>query len=478
MTLPADRWVDANRVFHDALAHPADARVAYVREACGDDQALCDEVLSLLGFHEHAETFLATPAADVTLAGTHVGPYRVLREVGHGGMGVVYLAEDTRLGRTVALKAIPPAWVDNEARRERLRHEARAAAALSHPGVAVVYALEEFGGQLFLASEFVRGTRLRDDLDHGPLPVGDAVAVARDLADALAAAHDRGIVHRDLKPDNIMRTPEGRVKVIDFGVAGFGPELDAASPGTPAYMSPEQRRGDPVDIRSDQYAFGIVLHELLTGAHPFATSETRTPLTIAHPQAVALDAIIARCLQTDPNDRYVSTNDLVSALARVPRAGQPATPAVQLPQSYFFSPFWWWQFHQVAITVTYGVVLYFLWAGREWSGDAAGQWLFLTGVAAALTAGTLRLHLWFTSRFYLEEWRGQRLLVWPFTRLADGVLGIVLLIAGMRHSTSHPDLAALFIGSAILVLLLFLIVEPSTTRAAEARMRQVDTGRD
>lgn len=470
--LDADRWADANRIFHDALAHPVEARHAFVREACGDDTQLYEEVVSLLGFHEHAESFLATPAADVTLAGTHVGPYRVLREVGHGGMGVVYLAEDTRLGRTVALKAIPPAWVDNDARRERLRHEARAAAALSHPGVAVVYALEEIEGQLFLASEFVRGTRLRDDLDHGPLPVRDALSVAQDLADALAAAHDRGIVHRDLKPDNIMRTSEGRVKVIDFGVAGFGPELDAASPGTPAYMSPEQRRGDAVDIRSDQFAFGVVLHELLTGIHPFAESDTRPPLTIAHPHAVALDAIIARCLQTNPHDRFGSTQDLVSALAAVPRPGIAAVPTPARPTSRLSNPFWWWQFHQIAISVTYGVILYFLWAAREWSDDSAGQWLFLGGVAATLMASTLRLHLWFTSYFYPEEWRAQRLNAWPWTRVADGVFGILLLVAGARHSTSHRDLAAVFIGAAVGVLILFLIVEPATTRAADSRMKK------
>ncbi len=470
--LPPERWSDANRIFHDALAHPVEARPAFVREACGDDGVLCDEVLSLLGFHEHAETFLATPVASVTLAGTHVGPYRVLREVGHGGMGIVYLAEDTRLGRTVALKAIPPAWVGDEARRERLRHEARAAAALSHPCVAVVYALEEIDGQLFLASEFVRGTRLTDDLEHGPLPVRDAMAVAQDLADALASAHDCGIVHRDLKPDNIMRTPEGRVKVIDFGVAGFGPELEAASPGTPAYMSPEQRRGDPVDIRSDQYAFGVVLHELLSGTHPFADSETRTPLAIAHPHAMALEGIIARCLAPLPADRYDSTRDLVAAIAAVTNTEVQAPVMVPTPpRNTMFSPLWWWQFHQLGTSLTYGIVLYFLWAARQWSGQATDQWLFLAGLAAALSANTLRLHLWFSSCFYPEEWRTQRLRVWPLTRLSDGVFGLVLLVAGARHNTSHPDLAALFIGAAVAVLILFLIIEPATTRAADSRMK-------
>lgn len=464
--LTPEEWARANQIFHDALDQPLDARAAFIDQAAGGDVRLATEVRSLLAFHEHAETFLDTPTVDLTLEGQQLGPYRVLHEVGHGGMGVVYLAEDTRLGRMVALKAIPPAWTADESRRERLRHEARAAAALSHPGVAVIYALEEIDGQLFLASEFVRGSSLRDELQHGPVPLSTVISTAQDLVDALTAAHDRGIVHRDLKPDNIMRTPQGRVKIIDFGVAGFGP-AEGVSPGTPAYMAPEQLSGGPADVRADHYAFGIVLHELAAGRHPFADGDQRPPLDTTNPLAASLDGIITRCLAVNPDDRFPTTTALADALAALGAVSpRPHVSPVVAPRGGTFSPLWWWQFHQLVTSLSYGIVLYFLWAGREWLPGPAGQWLFLAGLTGALTANTLRLHLWFTSRFYPEEWQAQRQQAWIWTRLGDFLLGAVLLLAGARHLDTHPDLSALFLGSAIAVLIAFAIIEPATTRAA------------
>ncbi len=468
--LTPEEWARANQIFHDALAQPAESRAAFIDAASASDARLAAEVRSLLTFHEHAEQFLDTPTVDLTLEGQQLGPYRVIEEVGQGGMGVVYLAEDTRLGRMVALKAIPPAWTHDPARRERLRHEARAAATLSHPGVAVIYALEEIDDQLYLASEFVRGSSLREEVQHGPLPLSTVIATAQDLADALVAAHDRGIVHRDLKPDNIMRTPQGRVKIIDFGVAGLGP-VEGASPGTPAYMAPEQRAGGPSDVRVDHYAFGILLHELATGEHPFAQGDARRPLDATNPLAASLDCIIARCLEADPQDRFPTTlalADAVADLGTVTPRTSPVVPAVPTPG--VFTPLWWWQFHQLVTSLAYGVVLYFLWAGRDWLPGPEGQWLFLAGLTGALTANTLRLHLWFTSRFYPEEWDTQRRQVWVWTRLADFVLGAVLLLAGARHLDSHPDLSALFLGSAITILIAFAVIEPATTRAAHRQM--------
>jgi Protein kinase domain len=468
IALTPQEWVRANQIFHEALERPADERVAFIDAAAGGDTRLASEVRSLLAFHEHADHFLEAPQMDLSLEGQVLGPYQILREVGHGGMGVVYLAEDTRLGRMVALKAIPAAWTDDAARRERLRHEARAAAALSHPGVAVIYALEDIDGHLYLSSEFVRGSSLRDELQHGPVPLSTVISTAQDLADALAAAHDRGIVHRDLKPDNVMRTPDGRVKIIDFGVAGFGP-VEGGAPGTPGYMAPEQAQAGLVDVRADQYALGVLLHELATGVHPFATSETRTPLDPTNPVAASLDRIIARCLAHAPEDRYPTTHALVEAVgaldASAPgiRVGRVATPP---PPAGTFTPLWWWQFHQLVMSLAYGIVLYFLWAGRDWLPGPEGQWLFLAGVAGALTANTLRLHLWFTSRFYPEEWNTQRRSVWIWNRLADFLLGAALLLAGARHLETHPDLSALFLGSAIAILIAFSIIEPATTRAA------------
>lgn len=472
--LTQDEWARANQIFHDALARPHEERAAFIAEAAGSDERLAAEVQSLLAFHEHADTFLETAEVNLSLEGQQLGPYRVVREVGHGGMGVVYLAEDTRLGRSVALKAIPHAWTDDPDRRERLRHEARAAAALSHPGVAVIYALEDLDGHLYLSSEFVRGTNLREELQHGALPLSTVVSTAQDLADALAAAHDRGIVHRDLKPDNVMRTPEGRVKIVDFGVAGFGP-ADGGSPGTPAYMAPEQWHGGVVDVRADHYALGILLHELATGGHPFADGATRPRLDATNPVAASLDQIIARCLEPDPADRFPATRALVDAVGALDAsaAGSLRAPAADTvaPAAVTFSPLWWWQFHQLVTSLAYGVVLYFLWAGRDWLPGPAGQWLFLAGLTGALTANTLRLHLWFTSRFYPEEWNTQRQSVWIWNRLADFLLGVVLLLAGARHLDTHPDLSALFLGSAIAVLIAFTIIEPATTRAAARRSR-------
>lgn len=472
--LNQDEWARANQIFHDALDRPSEQRAAFIAEAAGDDTRLATEVQSLLAFHAHADSFLETPEINLSLEGQQLGPYRVVREVGHGGMGVVYLAEDTRLGRSVALKAIPHAWTDDADRRERLRHEARAAAALSHPGVAVIYALEDIDGHLYLSSEFVRGTNLRDELQHGALPLSTVVSTAQDLADALAAAHDRGIVHRDLKPDNVMRTPEGRVKIVDFGVAGFGP-AEGGSPGTPDYMAPEQLQGGLVDVRADHYALGILLHELATGRHPFADSSARPPLDATNPVAASLDQIITRCLEPDPADRFPTTHALVDAVGGLDSSAAglwraPATDTVP-PPAATFSPLWWWQFHQLATSLAYGIVLYFLWAGRDWLPGQTGQWLFLAGLTGALTANTLRLHLWFTSRFDPEEWNTQRQSVWIWNRLADCLLGIVLLLAGARHLEAHPDLSALFLGSAIFVLIAFTIIEPATTRAAAKRLK-------
>ena len=472
--LSQDEWARANQIFHEALEQPDQRRAAFIQTAAAGDSRLASEVQSLLAFHAHADAFLETPEVNLSLEGQQLGPYRVVREVGHGGMGVVYLAEDTRLGRSVALKAIPHAWTDDVDRRERLRHEARAAAALSHPGVAVIYALEDLDGHLYLSSEFVRGANLREELQHGALPLSTVVATAQDLSDALAAAHDRGIVHRDLKPDNVMRTPEGRVKIVDFGVAGFGP-AEGGSPGTPAYMAPEQLQGGLVDVRADHYALGILLHELATGRHPFADGSTRPPLDTTNPVAASLDQIITRCLQADPADRFPTTRALVDALGALDAsaAGSLRTAAGDIvpPAAATFTPLWWWQFHQLATSLAYGIVLYFLWAGRDWLPGQAGQWLFLAGLTGALTANTLRLHLWFTSRFYPEEWNTQRQSVWMWNRLADCLLGIVLLLAGARHLESHPDLSALFLGSAIAVLIAFTIIEPATTRAAAKRLK-------
>ncbi len=211
------------------------------------------------------------------MEGRSIGPYRIDREIGRGGMGVVYLAEDTRLHRSVALKALAPALLVDAKQKERLRREARAAASLSHPSIATVYALEEFEGDLYVVSEYVRGGNLRAYLEKGPLPLATLLEVAVQTAEGLAAAHEKGVIHRDLKPENIVRYEQGNVKILDFWIA----LLSTPDPGTqrltevgtligtPAYMAPEQLEGESVDFRSDIFAFGILLYELACGSNPF-----------------------------------------------------------------------------------------------------------------------------------------------------------------------------------------------------------------
>ena len=249
-------------------------------------------------------------------------------------MGVVYLAQDTRLHRPVALKALPPHLFRDDRMRARLRQEARAAAALSHPAIATVYALEEIGDQIFIASEYLEGRTLREELGVGPAQRKPrALEIARAIAAALQAAHDRGIVHRDLKPENIILTGNGGVKMLDFGLAQFDVAAqDLASvtrltdpgviAGTPPYMAPEQLLGQPTSARTDQFAFGVLLYEMLTGRHPFGSGGLPTTIAktlAAYPDKPEIDnglwSIINRTLEKNPDDRFPSTKDLVAALS-------------------------------------------------------------------------------------------------------------------------------------------------------------------
>jgi len=277
---------------------PAGAGSWIAREAA-DDPVVRDEVLSLVEHHSRAGAFLSHPiveqAADLLLdeeplaPGASIGAYTIVREIGRGGMGRVYLASDGRLGRTVALKALAPHLTRDPSQRARLRREARAAAALTHPGICTVYALEEVNGELYIATEFVDGHTLAEEIRSGPRPsAGVVLQTAQDLAAALASAHASGVIHRDLKPDNVMRSRDGRLKILDFGLA----RMDEAGPGaghreggrvpyvtqpgvvigTPAYMAPEQINGLAVDARADVFAFGVLLYEFACGAHPFEGS--------------------------------------------------------------------------------------------------------------------------------------------------------------------------------------------------------------
>ena len=500
---PSARWTAINDLFHRALEQPPDQREAFLDGACGGDRHLRDEVASLIASHERAGAFLQQPAAGSTALrdtmAPHanapvpqtIGPYRVDRVLGAGGMGIVYLAEDSRLGRLVALKTIPSQFAADPQRRERLRREARAAAALSHPGIATIFALEEIDGSLYIASEYVPGETLRDELQRGALPMTTVIATATAIARALAAAHDAGIVHRDLKPENVIRTPGGDVKVLDFGLARFrsgdsdGPALtgDGTILGTPAYMSPEQLRGSAVDQRSDLFALGIVLYELVSGVHPFAGSDPTS--TIARileseparlsmaagpgreaPLVGALEPIVLTLLRKVPADRFRSAHEVTQALMRLESGGIGTVAApLERPGRDAVSSRWWWQFHQGAAIVAYLVLLMPLWLVRVPAGRL-GLLQFVLGVVAVTAAIILRWHLWFTLRSYPAEWGRQRDESAPWLRAADVLLVLVLTSAGVLALETERTLAIFLIAAAVATLVSSTIIEPATTRAA------------
>src|SRR5215469_6873319 len=274
--------------------------------------------------------------------GQVLGHYRLLERLGEGGMGVVWRAEDTRLQRQVALKFLLADAAHDSTRRKRFEQEARAAAVLSHPGIATVHELAGADDQTFIVFEYVPGTTLRSSIIPGGASTGELLDIAADVADALAAAHAAGMVHRDLKPENVMRMPSGRCKVLDFGLARIS---DAPSEGltrsylttpgivlgTVGYMAPEQLEGKPVDFRADIFAFGTLLYELATGVHPFHGSSSAStivsivkeeprPLTERcrlHP--AELDRIVRKCLRKNREERYQSTLDLLVDLRSLKR---------------------------------------------------------------------------------------------------------------------------------------------------------------
>ena len=245
--------------------------------------------------------------------GSQASRYRILGPVGIGGMGVVYRGVDTLLGRPVALKFLPPMLTPNPWARARFLNEARAASALDHPNVCTIYeAGETAGGQLYLAMACYDGETLKHRLEHGPLETAAALSIALQIASGLAKAHRHGIVHCDVKPANVMITSDGIVKILDFGIAKL-PEQDLAGPllGSPAYMSPEQARGEEVDARSDVWSLGAVLHEMLTGFPPGEGGRRVTP---------EIDAVLSRMLARDPLDRYPDADALLDDLAALEQA--------------------------------------------------------------------------------------------------------------------------------------------------------------
>src|SRR5262245_41642748 len=347
-----ERWRRADRIFNDSLAFDPERRATFLREACGDDAAPRSDVEAWLEAEQAAAVVREEPALHVlaealaegatSLIGSQLGDYRVESLLGAGGMGEVYSARDLRLDRDVALKVLDAATSSPDDLR-RFGQEARSASGLNHPNIVTIYGVGERDGVAYIAMERVHGQTLRGMLASGRVKPDAAMDIAVQLADALAAAHGAGVVHRDLKPDNVMVTPDGLVKVLDFGIARriVSPSIEGQRPeghrqpsqtgsglirGTVGYMSPEQAAGREVDFRSDQFSLGAILYELLSGRRAFERSTgsatiaailSEQPAPIINDITWApreLERVVNRCLAKDANQRYARTRDLARDL--------------------------------------------------------------------------------------------------------------------------------------------------------------------
>ena len=465
-------WKRLKALFTGALDQPEATRESWLEEHAAGDEVLAREAAALLRAHDTAEGFLEIPPqvdpadvaeVDAEAPGTRLGPYVIEYCIDNGGQGIVYCARDTRLERRVALKALPPFDDGNPELRERLRREARAAATIAHRAVATVYALEEIDGRLFIASEFIDGGTLRQEIERGALEPARALSIAADIADALCAAHAAGVIHRDLKPANVMIAINGSIKVVDFGIArvrGVDTRLTrtGAAVGTPAYMPPEQLIAGNSDLRSDIYAVGVILTEMLTGQHPFAPGRRPVPLAAAE--------VTSRCLQPDPANRYQTADDLSQALQTALEEAADGTVSVEPMSTGNRSARWWWEFHQAMVSLVYAAMLWPAWLARGSIGGNVGNALFVATLAAAVVAITLRLHLWFTARFYPAElaWARQRARGWVIS--SDMVLSGALILAGGLIGDTSGAVAVLDIAAGIGSASASLLIEPATTRAA------------
>jgi serine/threonine protein kinase len=337
--MDAERWQKIERVFHAALEAEPSRRATILEDSCAGDESLRREVESLLAHHKNAETFIETPAfatakpsaiseqlssttggAAPFAAGTVMAQYRLLEEIGAGCMGIVYKAEDTQLGRLVALKFLPETLAADVSALERFQREARAASALNHPNICTIYDIEEYQGHTFIAMEYLDGRSLKDHILGRALDRDEISRLGIQIAEALSAAHSKGVVHRDVKPGNIVVTDSGPVKVLDFGLAKLIGSQGAngstksltethSVTGTLPYMSPEQLRGREVDARTDIYAAGVVLYEMSTGRLPFTAeispqliddilnSPPPLPRQVNPKISPKLEEIILKCLE-------------------------------------------------------------------------------------------------------------------------------------------------------------------------------------
>jgi serine/threonine protein kinase len=370
--MPAERSQRIEQLYHAARERDPNQRAAFLDQACAGDEGLRREVESLLAEDDGVESFLETPALELLrkIAGEDTGPSMIERQLGSyqcvsllgkGGMGEVYRARDTKLKRDVAIKILPEEFSRNADRASRFRREAEVLAALNHPNIAAIHSLEEVEGTRFLVLEFVEGETLAERIGRGPIPLEEALSIARNICEALEVAHEKGITHRDLKPANIKLTPDGKVKVLDFGLAKVienapsgttvynSPTLMSTAAtnagvilGTAAYMAPEQAKGKTVDRRADIWAFGVVLYEMLTGRMLFSretVSETMAAVIVEEPDWTALPAniparvrdVLRRCLVKEPRNRVQAIGDARITIEEVQGGAEVDFAVVQAP---------------------------------------------------------------------------------------------------------------------------------------------------
>ncbi len=435
-----EQWQQVEQVYHAALELQSDERAAYVAEVCASDAALRREVESLLGYDAQAADFIEQPAvafAAEDLAeeqstmqiGQRISHYQILSQLGRGGMGEVFLAQDTNLQRQVALKLLPAQFTADRARVQRFEREARAASALNHPNILTIHEIGQTDGLHFLVTEYIDGQTLRQQMKPGRMELATALDMAIQIANALVAAHEAHIIHRDIKPENVMVRRDGLVKVLDFGLAkllplrnaDFGmrnedadtlrqdkannPQSAIPNPqstlpglvmGTPRYMSPEQARGEKVDARSDIFSFGVMLYEMIAGNAPFRGAtpsdvmaailrEEPPPLSRQFPECpAALERIVHQCLAKPPEQRYQTSAALCAELKAVRKAmeeSQPTNAIAKAPTQEAPQPTKqlrqprprWIAIGSVAALIALLMALYFFRSGRDTAETAIKQ---------------------------------------------------------------------------------------------------------
>jgi hypothetical protein len=300
------------------------------------------------------------------------------------------------------------------------------------------------------------------------VPPERALGIAREIARALCAAHDAGVIHRDLKPENVLLTPDGGVKVVDFGIALLeGPAVSrltrtGALLGTPAYMAPEQLLGGAIDARTDLYSFGVMLKEMLTGRHPLSGS-TPGLLEVDTHSAIYLRLmrVATQCMNPEQAARFPTARALLDAIG-----ADGAIAAAESTSAGGLTPVWWWEFHQAITALLYWLMTIPAWRARELIGGAAGRAFFVVTLASVIVAANLRLHLWFTSRFYPRERRWARRRVRRWIAAADWTLAGVLVSGGLLIGEKDSPLAVLLMSFGVGAAVAFLLIEPVTARAA------------